>query len=109
MIQSVKFPILATQHLSWQHQILLQFNIHVNYSVVAADKNRDSAQRNREQDKKKKLSQTKHEQYLCACVHMGIDTQSETEAHSEMDVVAQRLSLVTSEIFIPAADQVSTS
>lgn len=31
-----------------------------------------------------------------------------TQAHSERDVVAQCLSCVTGEIFIPAADQVSS-
>lgn len=39
---------------------------------------------------------------MCMCDQVGI------QAHSEMDVVAQCLSCVSSEIFIPGADQVSS-
>lgn len=74
-------------------------NIHINYSVIGADKKKK--QRLSEAEQRPRQNKWTNN-VMCMCDQLGI------QAHSEMDVVAQRLSCVTSEIFIPAADQVSS-
>ena len=81
----------------------------VNYSAAAADINRDSAQRNSEHDEKNTLSQTKTRLTLCAHALTWAYTHTETQKHSVSLRGACCCSLVSSEIFIPAADQVSSS